>query len=121
MVEKILGDSEIKKQIELSIKEDTTEGQQKKNNIIENFIKKNIKKYISKVENEHWSVYEYDTYYKWYIKTPRKVNIQECYISIFKEKEIQSIHIDGVKRTANIITLKDDFKYASRVEISVKK
>jgi hypothetical protein len=94
----------------------------KVNSILFAFLEKNKKKYLNKTTTSEWAVYEYDSHYLWYI-TDKKIKIVDTYNFLFKNKTIESIYIDGIKRSyldfnENCL---NDILYANKVKIKIYK
>ena len=84
------------------------------------FIEKNKKKYVTKIVNKKWSMYEYDDEYIWFINN-NKIDIEKEYLALFGDKKILSLHIDGhLRKNLSKIT-KDDYKLSNRIKFVIKK
>lgn len=94
----------------------------KVNSILFSFVEKNKKNYLNKISSNNGTIYEYDTYYIWYL-TNKNTQIRETFEIVFKNKKIDSIHIDGIKRSHKDFSDNCllDISHANRIRIKILK
>ena len=92
------------------------------NNILNNFVENNKKKYLKKIPTKDWVVYEYLDSYIWHI-TNKKINVIDTYTFLFKSNQIECIYIDNVKRSEKLLSenILNDVLYSEKTRVVVKK
>lgn len=83
------------------------------------FLTKNEKKYLNKIKNSDWVVYEYELYFDFYLINKKK-NPFEILTMIFSNKKIIKIVIDGRKRTIKSL-IQSDFELSETTKIVIAK
>lgn len=86
------------------------------------FVEKNKKKYIKKINGKDWFVYEYENYYLWQIFN-NKTDVLNIFDLMFKDKKIETIYIDNIKRNAHTLDIHilEDMKLAEKIKIKILK
>lgn len=93
----------------------------KKNNYsIEKYIKKNEKKYIKKIVNKDWIIFEYEKHYEWFISN-KSINIIEHLTFLFKENTSIELHLDNIKWSNHLNAKTEDFKQSKKIKYIIKK
>lgn len=108
--------------LKLQLDELSDDDLKKINSILYAFLEKNKKKFLNKINTPDWAIYEYDSYYLWYI-TNKKINISDSFNSLFKNKVIDTIYIDNIKRSYTKITENCclDILHSDKTKIKIKK